>query len=214
MISWSKMALNPYFSASTLDAIERVIIIVGYLYLVCRVVYASYVSGSWYSIMVAVSELLVLVFILIRRRTDNISINVSDWVIAVGGTILPLTVEFSELSPLITPTLCVLIVVIGIFTQLYAKLSLRRSFGLVPANRGVKVEGPYRVIRHPMYAGYFLTHVGLFLLYPSFWNLAVYVSAASLQIMRILREEKLLGIDPDYRNYKNNVQSRLIPGVF
>jgi protein-S-isoprenylcysteine O-methyltransferase Ste14 len=177
-------------------------------------VHSSYLNGSWYSILVALSELFALVFILIRRRTDNISINVSDWVVAVGGTALPLTVEFSELSPIIAPILCVWTVIIGMFTQIYAKLFLRRSFGLVPANRGVKVQGPYRVIRHPMYAGYFLTHVGLFLLYPSLWNLAVYAFAASLQIIRILREEKLLSTDPDYQKYKNNVQSRLIPGVF
>jgi protein-S-isoprenylcysteine O-methyltransferase Ste14 len=214
MTAWPKRTLDSYFSASMLDTIERTTLIFAYIYLVYRVLHASYASGSWYSMMVVVSELFVLVFILIRRRTDNISINASDWVIAVGGTALPLTVEFSELSPLIAPTLCVFVVIIGIFTQVYAKLSLRRSFGLVPANRGVKVEGPYRAIRHPMYAGYFFTHIGLFLLYPSLWNLAVYMSAASLQIIRILREEKLLGTDPDYQKYKNNVQSRLIPGLF
>jgi protein-S-isoprenylcysteine O-methyltransferase Ste14 len=204
MTAWPKRTLDSYFSASMLDTIERTTLIFAYIYLVYRVLHASYASGSWYSMMVVVSELFVLVFILIRRRTDNISINASDWVIAVGGTALPL----------IAPTLCVFVVIIGIFTQVYAKLSLRRSFGLVPANRGVKVEGPYRAIRHPMYAGYFFTHIGLFLLYPSLWNLAVYMSAASLQIIRILREEKLLGTDPDYQKYKNNVQSRLIPGLF
>jgi protein-S-isoprenylcysteine O-methyltransferase Ste14 len=214
MTFWTKSTLKSYFSPSAFDATERKILILCYFYLVCRVVYASYVSGSWYSMMVAVSELFALVFILIRRRSDNISINASDWVIAIGATTLPLTVEFSEISPLVAPIICILIATIGIITQLYAKLSLRRSFGLVPANRGIKVDGPYRVIRHPMYAGYFLTHVGLFLLYPSLWNLTVYVSSASLQIIRISKEEKFLCIDPDYQNYKNNVQSRLIPGVF
>jgi protein-S-isoprenylcysteine O-methyltransferase Ste14 len=214
MTAWPKRALESYFSVNMLDSIERTTLIVGYIYLVYRAAHASYESGSSYSMIVAVSELFALIFILIRRRTDNISINTSDWVIAVGGTVLPLSVEFSEIFPLVTPVFCVSIAIIGIFIQLYAKISLRRSFGIVPANRGIKVGGPYRIIRHPMYAGYLLTHVGLFLLYPSIWNLAVYVSAASFQIMRILREEKLLSMDPNYQNYKGNVQSRLIPGIF
>jgi protein-S-isoprenylcysteine O-methyltransferase Ste14 len=214
MTAQPERASDSYFPAKMLDRIERTILIVAYVYLVYRVADAAYASGSWYSIMVVMSELFVLIFILIRRPTDKISINASDWVIAVGATTLPLTIEFSELYPLVTPLLCVLVVITGIFIQIYAKLSLRRSFGLVPANRGIKVEGPYRVIRHPMYAGYFLTHVGLFLIYPSPWNLAIYVSAAFLQIIRILREENLLSTDLIYQNYKSNVQSRLIPGMF
>jgi protein-S-isoprenylcysteine O-methyltransferase Ste14 len=214
MTAQPKRTLDAYFSGNMLDRIERTILIIAYIYLVYRVAHVSYASGSWYSVMVAVSELFVLVFILIRRPTDKISINAFDWVIAIGATTLPLTVEFSEPYPIVTPVLCILIVIFGIFIQIYAKLSLRRSFGLVPANRGIKVEGPYRVIRHPMYAGYFLTHIGLFLIYPSPWNFTVYVSSASLQIMRVLREEKLLSIDQSYQNYKSNVQSRLIPGIF
>src|SRR5689334_14354326 len=150
-----KMALSSYFSSNTFDRIERTILIIAYIYLVYRIVHAYYASGNWYSAMVAVSELFVLVFILIRRPTNKISINASDWMIAVGATTFPLAIEFPEIYPIITSTLCVLVVISGIFIQLYAKLSLRRSFGLVPANRGIKVEGPYRVIRHPMYAGYF-----------------------------------------------------------
>src|SRR3954451_18176422 len=133
MTAQPERASDSYFPAKMLDRIERTILIVAYVYLVYRVADAAYASGSWYSIMVVMSELFVLIFILIRRPTDKISINASDWVIAVGATTLPLTIEFSELYPLVTPLLCVLVVITGIFIQIYAKLSLRRSFGLVPA---------------------------------------------------------------------------------
>ena len=43
---------------------------------------------------------------------------------------------------------CGLLVVIG------GKLSLGRSFGLMPANRGVVSSGLYRIVRHPIYLGY------------------------------------------------------------
>ena len=34
------------------------------------------------------------------------------------------------------------------------KVVLGRSFGLVPANRGIVARGPYLLVRHPIYAGY------------------------------------------------------------
>ena len=35
--------------------------------------------------------------------------------------------------------------------QIAAVLSLNRSFGLLPAHRGVKSDGLYRWVRHPLY---------------------------------------------------------------
>ena len=58
------------------------------------------------------------------------------------------------------------------------------------ANRGVVIYGPYRYMRHPMYFGYLLNHIGLFLLRPTDFNLAIYVIAWSMQITRLLAEER------------------------
>ena len=41
------------------------------------------------------------------------------------------------------------IMLIGLYVQISAKVILGRSFGLIAANRGIKVEGPYRIVRHP-----------------------------------------------------------------
>ena len=49
------------------------------------------------------------------------------------------------------------VMVSGLVLHLYGKVCLARSFGLVAANRGVQRLGPYRVIRHPIYAGYVIT---------------------------------------------------------
>lgn len=58
-------------------------------------------------------------------------------------------------------------------THVGAKLCLWRSFGLVAAHRGLKAGGLYAVVRHPMYAGYVISHVGYLLVAPSWWNLAI-----------------------------------------
>ena len=46
------------------------------------------------------------------------------------------------------------------------KITLGRSFGVVPANRGVVVGGPYNFVRHPIYTGYLITHVAFLVANP------------------------------------------------
>ena len=73
----------------------------------------------------------------------------------------------------VTISACGLIVVIG------GKVSLGRSFGLMPANRGVVSTGLYRLVRHPIYMGYLITHVGFVAANPTIWNLMTLVAPTS-----------------------------------
>jgi protein-S-isoprenylcysteine O-methyltransferase Ste14 len=108
----------------------------------------------------------------------------------------------------------VFLLFLGNCWQAYAKLILRRSFGIAPANRGIKITGPYRLMRHPMYAGYLAVHLGVLAVMFSWWNLAIYAIGWAAQIKRLMAEERLLGEDADYRDYMAKVRWRLIPGVF
>lgn len=102
----------------------------------------------------------------------------------------------------------------GILAQVSAKLMLMRSFGLVAANRGIKIRGPYSYVRHSMYAGYMLTHVGFLLASPSLWNAAVYAAAWTLLVARMIAEERVLSDDPNYRNYARRVRHKVVPGIY
>ena len=102
----------------------------------------------------------------------------------------------------------------GMMFQISAKVALWRSYGLIPANRGVKTGGPYRFVRHPMYFGYTLTHIGFLLGFPSLQNFLLYVSTFLIEVARLLREERILNQDSVYRDYATRVHYRLIPGVF
>jgi len=104
--------------------------------------------------------------------------------------------------------------VAGIAWQLFAKVSLKRSFGVLPANRGVVSHGAYRFVRHPMYLGYFVTDIGFLLTNFSLFNLAVHVVQVGLQVGRILQEERMLATDAAYRRYREAVRYRLIPLAF
>ncbi|HZC28919.1 MAG TPA: DUF192 domain-containing protein [Gaiellaceae bacterium] len=91
---------------------------------------------------------------------------------------------------------------------------LGRSFGLVAANRGIRTKGPYGVIRHPLYASYFITDLGYTLENPSTWNALVFVLVMSFQVVRIRTEEDFLREDPHYVRYCAQVPYRLVPRLW
>jgi protein-S-isoprenylcysteine O-methyltransferase Ste14 len=102
----------------------------------------------------------------------------------------------------------------GMITQISAKTVLWRSYGLIPANRGVKTGGPYRFVRHPMYAGYSLIHIGFLLGFPSLQNFLLYLTTFLIEVARLMREELILNNDRIYRDYAARVRFRLFPGIF
>jgi protein-S-isoprenylcysteine O-methyltransferase Ste14 len=200
--------------ASCLDALERLTIVLLYLWLVWRVVASFDGNGQLISVFLAVSEGLVLVFTLIRRRSVEITNRVMDWGLAFAATAAPLMVQPSPGRALVAPVVAVTMMIFGMLLQIHAKFELGRSFGCVAAHRGLKFGGPYRFVRHPMYSGYLLSHLAFLSMNPSAWNSALYLLAYVLQVPRLLAEERLLGHDADYLRYRQTVRYRLIPGLF
>lgn len=210
------MAANPSKSwPLALDWLERIAVLGWYAWFVWRLIPSgseSLWSANWVNIA---SESLVIVLFLIRRPATAISLRPTDWLLATGATMLPLSVSPAE-SPrqYVFQVICAIVLICGLVIQIRAKVSLGRSLGMVPANRGIKRGGIYQLVRHPMYAGYFISHIGFLLLHPTFWNASVYSVAVVLQVLRILAEERFLAQNADYREYMQNVRYRLIPGIF
>jgi protein-S-isoprenylcysteine O-methyltransferase Ste14 len=166
-----------------------------------------------YNILVLVSEGLIALFMVIRRPSHDVTTRPLDWLIAMCGTCLPLFVRAGG-QPVFPAIVGTVLMVAGLSLGIWAKLSLRRSFGIAAANRGAVMGGPYRLIRHPMYAGYITVYVGFFLNNPLSRNLYIYVASVMLQVMRILAEERILKTDPAYDSYAKQVRFRLIPALF
>ena len=133
---------------------------------------------------------------------------------AMIGTIVPLFAVPNSAENVIPMILCDIIMTVGLLTHLGAKLSLRRSFGVIPADRGVKTGGVYTLVRHPMYLGYMIVEIGMILAGPLLWNAIVFGVHWLFFIYRIFAEERVLNQNPEYRAYAQKTRYRLIPGLF
>jgi protein-S-isoprenylcysteine O-methyltransferase Ste14 len=165
------------------------------------------------NILLIVSETIVVGFVVCRRRTSEVTKRPADWLLALGGTLPPLFFRAGGLD-LMPWSVAAVLMTAGIVTQVWAKLSLRRSFGIVAANRGLKMDGPYLVVRHPMYLGYAITWAGFMMVNARWTNLLLVLFALAMQVSRTLVEERLLRADPAYGAYMTRVRYRIIPGLF
>lgn len=197
-----------------LDLFEKYVLLAIFCVFAYRMINNFLATGSPLVFIYLLDQLLVLGFILMRRAANDITNSGWEWFVGFAGTFLPMfviPVSGSELAP---QSVIFLFMLSGIALHLAAKLSLRRSMGVVAANRGVKMGGPYRFVRHPMYAGYVLVHTGLLLSWPSLFNLVILGATWCLFLLRIIAEERVLSEDPAYRQLKRRIPFRLIPGVY
>lgn len=202
---------RPLPGALIFDLVERGFLLA--LALSAFVRLAPSIGQNPYVALLLISEGLGVAFILLRRPARHSDISPYAATVAFVGTAAPLLVKVAG-HGLIPPLAGSVMMVAGLLMSIAAKVSLNRSFGVIAANRGVKRQGPYRFLRHPMYAGYAATQIAFLLLNPSLWNLALYALSWSVQLLRIRTEERVLLEDPAYRAYAAEVRYRLAPGLY
>jgi protein-S-isoprenylcysteine O-methyltransferase Ste14 len=162
-------------------------------------------------LLVVTSETLTAAFFVFRSDPKTVSAASFDWLIAIAGSFVPLF-----LRPATSGIFPAGSIAIGLGTtlQIVSLLSLNRSFALVAAKRKIKTGWMYRIVRHPLYASYFLIFTGYVLAYTTAANLLAYCVTMGCLCVRAFREEKHLSLDPSYRAYMLEVRYRLVPFVF
>jgi protein-S-isoprenylcysteine O-methyltransferase Ste14 len=76
-------------------------------------------------------------------------------------------------------------------------------------------SGPYRIVRHPGYAGNLLALPGMVLALSSMWTLVPAAVALIITVIRTALEDQALQDElPGYRDYARRVRYRLIPGIY
>ncbi len=168
-------------------------------------------SGKIAFIVFAFSETLQAIFFMIRKTPKTISADPFSWLVAGGGTFVPL---FLRPGGIVLWAYGDMFVFIGVILQILGLMSLNRSFAIVAANRQIKTSGMYKFIRHPMYASYLFLFFGYFLFNATPTNALLVIFAYIFMFLRITEEEKLLSKDTAYQTYKQSVQWRLIPFVY
>jgi len=171
-------------------------------------------TGHVTGLLLLASESLVVVLTIARRRAavvDSSAVAATVTGVSVAGPWMLRTADVVALAP---DHITSLISAVGLVIVVASKMALGRSFGLVPANRGVVVRGPYGIVRHPIYLGYLISHVAFFMAQPTMWNIAVILVGDGTLIFRALMEERVLSRDAEYASYCRRVSWHLVPGVF
>lgn len=157
-------------------------------------------------------ETVMIGMVLVRRYTDDVDMSPLAVVAGLAGSFMVL--GFRPAGSGEDILIGQAIQAIGILFQVGASLSLGRSFGLVPANRGIKTGGLYRIVRHPFYFSYVIAQIGYLINNASALNLVVFAIGIGFQVIRINYEERLLSKSDEYCAYLQTVRWHLFPGVW
>jgi protein-S-isoprenylcysteine O-methyltransferase Ste14 len=196
------------------DITARASVIVLFSLMAMRFGADFFATGRVTGLLLLVSELLVVVMTVRRRSAVVMDRSVRARILTMLSMIGPLLLTPADAAAVAPGTLTVPMSVVGLAIVIIGKMSLGRSFGLIPANRGVVSSGLYRLVRHPIYMGYLVTHVAFVLSNPSGWNAVVLLVGDIALLARALCEERTLGADPLYRAYQQSVRWRVCPGLF
>jgi protein-S-isoprenylcysteine O-methyltransferase Ste14 len=171
-------------------------------------------TGRLTGLLLVASEALVVVLTVFRRDALVVDRSIRARALTAIALMGPPLVRPAHVAPLASEAITVGVSAIGLLIVIAGKMSLGRSFGLMPANRGIVSSGLYRLVRHPIYLGYLVTHVAYVAANPTPWNLTVLLAADIGLLARAVCEEGTLARDPEYVAYQSRVRWRVVPGLF
>jgi protein-S-isoprenylcysteine O-methyltransferase Ste14 len=165
--------------------------------------------------VLGIQTFIMIITMVFRRTPIRVTPNPWFWLLAFVASygvmaFSAFTPNGHPIVPLIFPAS---LAMISAFIFIYARLSLGRSIGFVPANRGIVSRGAYSVVRHPIYTGIFLAMLALVLRSYSRLNVALAVTIVILFMVKSLVEEYFLKDDPAYAAYLQRVRWRWFPGI-
>ncbi len=164
------------------EVLSKVVLAGLMLALAYRVALDFLATGRITGLLLLISELLVVVLTVARRGATDVDRRWKTRIVTAVSVAGPPLVRPALGIQLAPDALTAVVSISGLLFLIAGKLSLGRSFGLVPANRGIVRSGVYRLVRHPIYAGYLVSHAAFVVGHFSLWNAAL-LGAADLALV-------------------------------
>jgi protein-S-isoprenylcysteine O-methyltransferase Ste14 len=196
------------------ELFARVMIVMLFTFMAMRIGADFLETGRLTGLLMLASETLVVVLTVCRRPSAVVDRSMRARVLTGLSLLGPPLVRPATSAALAPEAMTVALGAAGLLVVIAGKASLGRSFGLIPANRGIVSTGIYRLVRHPIYLGYLITHAGFVLANPTTWNVMALMAADLALMVRAVCEEQTLAMDPAYREYQTRVRWRVLPGLF
>ena len=208
--SWSFSAL---LSDPRVDRTVAVIAIIPTAYLS----YMRFRQGTLdiVRINLILQSLLLIITMVARRPPVRVTLNPWFWLLAFVATYwIPFSALAAPGGLTIAPHWLILTLSwIGLVIAVYARLSLGRNIGFVPAQRQIVTTGAYGLVRHPIYTAAFVNYVALLLLRYAPGTLILVALGILWFLIKSVVEERFLRADPAYAAYMARVRQRWIPGI-
>ncbi|MBT3819778.1 MAG: hypothetical protein HOG04_00135 [Nitrospinaceae bacterium] len=156
---------------------------------------------------------LVAVLFLTRRKETRVTESTRDRLVTTVCILMSFSLRPAAGASLISGLWESVLLTISLVLIFAAYLSLGRSFGLIPADRGVKVKGMYQWVRHPLYGAEMLFFISFVLANFTARNVVFTLGIFLSLHMRALAEERLLSHDSLYQDFCQRIGKRYIPYV-
>ncbi|HHE3648624.1 methyltransferase family protein [Pasteurella multocida] len=195
------------------EVLMKVIASIGISYFVFSIYEAYVAEPNIILFLMLLAEIITFFLVIVSRFTDTRDFNIIPVFLTIFATFYFFAISLNTGVKIVSPVISILFMFFGITWQIFAKIYLGRNFGLLPAYRSIVDTGPYGLVRHPIYFGYFMTHVGFLLNQFSFYNLFVLIILYCFQFGRMYYEEKILSRTEEYCKYKEKVKKRFIPFI-
>jgi len=106
------------------------------------------------------------------------------------------------------------LLIVAFTVIIYALMHLRSSLSIIPEVRRLVIGGPYRLVRHPLYAAEILAAFAFVLVNPTVSTVLVLAAFVAVQLLRARYEERLLAVAyPLYVEYARRTR-RVVPFIW
>jgi protein-S-isoprenylcysteine O-methyltransferase Ste14 len=204
------------FDALTIPWVDKIIAILAvlpFIYYLHEVVTRGQMSIPRAG--VAINALILIVTMLFRTAPVRVTPNPWYWLLAFVASYQGLAfAAFGQHGVALVPNLVTdFLAVLSLAVVVYARYSLGRSIGLVPAQRVIMTRGAYGFVRHPIYTAAFIGYLGFALRVYTPRNATMVVIGAGLFVIKSFVEEWFLREDREYVDYVARVRWRWFPGL-